>query len=319
VEDVLPDFVDPSTQGPIAGREEEWSLMTEYRVHLAEDERNWPEAERLQQLDVDWNRKRAQPALAVMQDRRDATDRNVIRTLAASLHELAEIQREQGRPTCAETYRETLDLADAIDDTAAQAICAFNLGHTYKDIAGLRDLDEAERWYRRSLDLRAPGDGLGRGRCLSQLGSIAYDRFRHARNAKRPPEELARHLTEAAQLYEQALEMTPRSAIRECGVKHNALGTIYAVTGDIDRALHHYQQDIRYCELGDDIFGAGQTRRSAAITLVQADRMVDARAYAEAALANFRTFGDRAAAEIQQALQLIAHIDQAMADKVNHT
>jgi hypothetical protein len=68
----------------------------------------------------------------------------------------------QGRPTCAATYREALDLANAIGDTAAQATCMFNLGHVCKNIADLRNLEEAERWYRESLDLRAPDDGFGK-------------------------------------------------------------------------------------------------------------------------------------------------------------
>jgi hypothetical protein len=44
-------------------------------------------------------------------------------------------------------------------------------------------------------------------------------------------------------------------------------------------------------------------------------RLSDARAYAEAALANFRTFGDRAADDIQQIERIIGSIDQAIAKK----
>ncbi len=87
---------------------------------------------------------------------------------------------------------------------------------------------------------------------------------------------------------------------------------IYRNGGDIDRALHLYQQDIRYCEGAGDIFGAGDTRRNVAMALLTAGRLSDARAYAEAALANFRTFGDRAADDIQDTEHLIADIDQAV-------
>lgn len=313
VNEVVPDFVDPASHGPLAGREDAWSVVTEYRVLLAEEEHNWVVAERLQRVRVDWNRQRAQPALAVTPGRRDAMQRNAIRTLAASLHELAEIQREQGTPACAATYREALDLADAIGDTAAQAACAFNLGHAYEDIAELRNLDEAEHWCRKSLDLHAPDDGLGRGQCLGQLGRVAFERFQEARTAKRPAEELARHLTEAARLYEQALEMMPTTAVTDRGIAHNQLGIIYRSADDIDRALHHYRQSIQYGDKAGDIFGAGQRRFNVAIGLLQADRLADARAYAEAALANFRTFGNRAADEIQDTEGLIADIDQAVA------
>ena len=56
VEEIVPDFVDPETDGPLPGREEQWGLVTEYRVRLAQEERQWAEAERLQTVHVDWDR-----------------------------------------------------------------------------------------------------------------------------------------------------------------------------------------------------------------------------------------------------------------------
>jgi len=162
-----------------------------------------------------------------------------------------------------------------------------------------------------SLDLVAPDDTFGRGRCVGQLGRLAHERFLDVRKANRPVEELAHHLAEAARLYEQALDMMPATAIAERGTIHNQLGNIYHDAGDIDRALHHYQQDIRYCEQAGDIYGAGETRLNVSITLFQASRLADARAYAEAALANFRTFGDRATDRIQRAERLIDRLHRA--------
>jgi hypothetical protein len=57
----------------------------------------------------------------------------------------------------------------------------------------------------------------------------------------------------------------------------------------------------------------GKAREDAAKTLARSGRLTDARAYAEAALANFETFGDRAATNIQDAERLIATIDEAIA------
>jgi tetratricopeptide (TPR) repeat protein len=277
------------------------------------EERNWAEAESLERVHTDWVRKRAQPALAIPPSQRDPEQRNAIRTLGTSLERLAFILREQSSPTCVTIYREALDVANATDDVSGQAVCAFNLGHTYVFIAELRNLDEAERWYRKSLDLYPQADAVGRGGCVGQLGLVAYERFLDARTADRPVEELARHLTDAAQLYEQALDMMPTTAVRELGTTHNQLGNIYADLSAIDRALHHYQQCIRYREQANDIFSAGETRANVAMTLRTAGRLADARAYAEAALANFRTFDDRAAADhIQRTERLIAIIDRAI-------
>jgi tetratricopeptide (TPR) repeat protein len=315
VQEVVPDFVDAATDGPVPGREDVWSVVTEYRVHLTREDHHWAEAERLQRICVAWNRTRAAPALAIAPELRDAVQRHAIRALAASLHELGQIQREQGSPTCVESYREALDLAAAAGDAAVHGTCTFNLGHAYKDIAALRNLDDAERWYRQSLDLWAAGDALSRGRSLAQLGFVAYERFQDARKANGPAEQLAHHLAKAAQLYEQALEMVPGSVISERGTVHNQLGSIYHDAGETDRALHHWRQAIRYADEVGDTYMAGQRRYNVAVALIHAGRLPDARAYAEAARANFQSFGDRAAQNIQNAEQLIAEIDQAMAKK----
>ncbi|MFP5286467.1 MAG: CHAT domain-containing protein [Thermoanaerobaculia bacterium] len=88
VEEIVPDFVDPESDGPLPGREEDWSLVTEYRVGLAREERQWAEAERLQTVHVDWDRERAAPALARPAGELAGEKRNAVRTLAASLHEM---------------------------------------------------------------------------------------------------------------------------------------------------------------------------------------------------------------------------------------
>ncbi len=314
VDDIVPNFVDPATDEPLPGREYDWAFVTGYRIHLTREDRNWAEAERLLRLRANRAREQARAALAEARHQWDTDQRLIIRHLSVSLHELAEIQREQRSQACIENYRESLALDDALDDPVGQAICAFNLGHVYQDIIDVRDLDEAERWYRRSLDLRSSGDRIGRGRCLGQLGGVAYQRFQDARDAKRPAEELVPHLVEAATLYEQALGLMPPRAISELGIAHNALGSIYHDAGDIGRALHHFQQDIRYCEQAGDLFGAGGTRFNVGLGLLRAGRFAEARVYAEAARANFQTFGDRAADQIEMTDSLIADIDRAIAD-----
>jgi tetratricopeptide (TPR) repeat protein len=315
VEAVKPDLVDPNTDRPLPGREEQWSLFTEYRVLLVLAERNLGAAERLQRLRVDWDRERARDALATVSEQRNDVQRNAIRTLAASVHVLGQIQRENDDPSCAESYREALDLTQAIGDRAGQAVSAFNLGNAYMDVATLRDFDAAENWLRQSLDLFPPGDAGSRGNLLCQLGKLAILRFEEAMEKKQPEDQRLRLLNQAANHCQQALQLFPPTAIAARGVAHNMLGVISDRVGDIDGALHHYQQRIRYCEQAVDVFGAGQTRYNVAITLIQADRIDDARSYAEAALANVQTFGERAAKDIQHAERLLALIDQAEAQR----
>ena len=54
VDEIVPDFVDPATDGPLPVAKTGWILVTEYRVRLAREMRDWAEAERLQRVRVDW-------------------------------------------------------------------------------------------------------------------------------------------------------------------------------------------------------------------------------------------------------------------------
>ena len=187
VEEVVPDFVNPATDGPLPGKEEGWSLVTYYRVLLAEDARQWDKAERLQSQRVSWDRQRVTPILAKPPQAWTADEKNDVRTLSSSLHEQSEIQRGQGSAMCVDGYLEALSLAEQIQETQGAATCAFNLGHAYGALLGIRDLALAERWYQRSLDRRAKEDRMGRAGCLGQLGSVAHERFLDARKTGPPP------------------------------------------------------------------------------------------------------------------------------------
>jgi tetratricopeptide (TPR) repeat protein len=225
------------------------------------------------------------------------------------VHELAEIQREQNDPICADGYLEALKLAETVGDNNAQASCAYNLSRVYINIAKLRNVEKAERWAQKYLDSISATDSVRRSRGIGQLGRIAQERFKDAIAAKRPAEELTNHLERAIDLYEQDLALTPPNSIKSRGIAHNQLGNLYFAAGDTDRALYHYQQDVRYCEQGQDIYGAGQTRRNVAVALFNVGRLSEARAYAEAALINFRAFDQHAAADIAKTEELTSLIE----------
>ena len=259
---------------------------------------------------VDWDRRRATDALARPSEDLTGIERNSIRNLAVSLHELGQIQRERGGAECVGAYRESLELFEHIGERAGVAVVAFNLGHAYKDLPPLRDLEQAEQWYRRSLELRAEGDRVGRGKGSYTLGHVVLERFDEARAADRPEEELLCHLNDAARFYHQALDLFPENAVNDLAVTHNALGATYYMAGDLDRALPHYNAAIQYFEKQDALFHAGGTRFNVALALAGASRFADARDYALAALRNFETYGDRAAADIANAKRLLAQIEQ---------
>jgi len=311
VEEIVPDFVDPATDGPLPGREDDWLHVAQYRTGLAEDTHQWAKAERLQLAQVNWLRSQAASALAAAEVLKPG-QRNTVRNLAVALERLGNILREQGKPDCVAAYEEAIPLCQLIGDKPEEAILAFNLGHAYMDLPALRDLAQAERWYRRSLELYDERDRLGRSKCLSTLGNVARERFKEARAAKRPEEELLRHLNDAVGFYYQALDLLPPNAVDDLAVTHNQLGNTYHDAGDLDRALPHYREAIRYLEAAGNLYNAAAVRFNVAVGLYNAGRLADAREYARAALRNFQTYGDRAAEEIQETQRLIEMIERAM-------
>ncbi|MBZ5729058.1 MAG: CHAT domain-containing protein [Acidobacteriia bacterium] len=311
VQEIVPDFVDPATDSPLPGREDEWGLVIGYRVRLARYARRWAEAERLERSDVSRNRQLAASILARPRQTLDAIEKNVVRTLATSLHDLSEIQRERGSANCLDGYREALSLVESIQDSAGAAACTFNLGRAYEALDEIRDLSLAEYWFRRSLDLRAKEDRMGLASSLGQLGLVAYRRFLYTRTAGGPSQEYVVYLTKAQNYYVQALELFPANAVRELATVHNALGAVCRAAGQIDDALRHYRVSIRYSEAMQDRFNAGRSRRNSAGTLVDAGNFADARDWAQSALRDLQAC-ENADQEVVKTLKILELIESGL-------
>jgi tetratricopeptide (TPR) repeat protein len=309
VKELVPDLVDPDSGGPRPGLAEEWGLLTDYRVAIAQAGRDWTAALRLQRALVDHVRREAATAQATAPDRRTDADRHRIRTLAVAEEALGSILREQQDPGCVTHYERAADLARAIEDRKEESVVAFNLGHAYLDIPSLRDLDRAEYWYRRDLDLTDEQDRVGRARTIGQLGMVARGRFGDARAAGQPESTLLEHVNAAAAAYRQALDLLPADAVPDRATVHHQLGNVCVDAGELDTALTHYQQSIRLREVTGDRYGAGQARHNVAVVLAGAGRTGDALLYARAALADFAPYGDGAAAATEHVRRLIALLD----------
>ncbi len=302
-------YVEAGGDGPRPGRDEAWSVFTQYRVRLARAGRDWAAAERLQRARVAVARHRAADALATPPPRRTPDQLNRVRTLAVSAHELGEILRERGDPGCVEHYREAMALAAGIGDAIGESVAAFNLGTAYQDIPALRDLDQAERWCQRSLELVGDKAPIGRARSLGQLGGLALARFNEAIEAREPAEALARHLHDAARRYQEALPLFPADDVADLAVAHGQLGVVYKRAGDIPRAFDHYQRSIKFEMAMGNRFGAGLTRFNIALMLTT-DRPAHALLFAQAALADFESYGGGAEQQAEKARALIARLEQ---------
>jgi tetratricopeptide (TPR) repeat protein len=306
-------LVDPATDNPRPGREDQWGLFTEYRVRLARAERDFATAHRLQTRRVTWDRDLAVAALAINPDQLTDTHRIRVRTLAVSIEALGHILREQQHPDCVPQYLEAADLYRRIGARTEEGAVAYNLGRSYLEIPRLRDLDQAEHWFRRALDLTDEHDHLRRAGRVGALGGIARERFLDGRAAGEPEQVLLDHINAAVKAYHLALPLIPADNPTTHGITHNQLGNIYYETGQLETALSHYRQAIRYCEDAGDRYGAGRTRFNVALALAlaldRADRTADALLYAHAALRDYQTIGPGAADEIETTQQLITRLE----------
>ena len=307
----MPDFVGADDL-PLLGREKQWDLITQYRMQLAVEEKDLEKAEKIQNSAVGFHRQRASKFFNQSLEALSPQAKNIIRWLGVALEQLGHIQREQGKAECVNSYQEAIPNYQLAGDKSAEAVAAFNLGHAYKDLPALRNLDEAERWYRRSLELFAEGDRMGRGKCHNQLGNTAYQRFNDAKKEGKTEEELLKYLNAAADYYQQGIALLPPDAVDDLAVANNALGVIYKNSGDLERALNHFNNAAKFFESAGDLYHAGDTQFNLALALAQNGRLSDALLYVRAALRNYESYGGRAKDQEDKSKGLIAEIEEAM-------
>jgi tetratricopeptide (TPR) repeat protein len=323
VEEIVADYCTPESE-PIAGREDGYSLVLEYRVRLAGDyERDLAKAAALQEKAVAWDRRQAAAVLALPADAPlDRAQRHRLRTLGMSLTALGQILEQTGDAECKQHYQEDIRICRRIGDKLGEAITEFNLGNAYMRVPTIRDLDAAEAAFQRALKLHDPNDALGRSKCIEQIGMVHHGRFNEARNE--PAEIVLRHVQAAEAHYLDALRLCPKDALTDLSPIHNQLGLLYSAVGDFERAREHFEKDAQYEEMAGNRFGAGQTRINMAVMYLRAAKSEDqpsqqranlerARAYAEAALRDFQHYQGRTAEKEAKARQLLEQIDQALA------
>jgi tetratricopeptide (TPR) repeat protein len=316
VEQLVPDVVGVDDR-PLPGREAYWSLLTEYRIRIARDARDWATAGRLQDMLVAWDRERAAEALLAAPDALTDVQRGLLYSLAAGLHLQGQLLRLQGDARCVQSYQEAADLARRIGARRQEASAAYNLGNAYLDLPPLRDLDAAERWFRHALGLIEPNDRLGLARYTGQLGTVAHERLRDARKAGQGTEVLIGHLNAALERYTQALSLVPQDAVAGRGTYYNQLGNLYSEAGMVPEALEHYRQAIALGERLGDRYGAAQTRFNVAVLLAYASgepRLHEARLYAEAAIRDYQAVGSGGAAEVENVRAFLADIARREAE-----
>jgi tetratricopeptide (TPR) repeat protein len=295
VDQLTHDLIDPATNQPLPGREEHFGFVTDYRIKMALDARDWPTATHLQQLLTTRIRHDADAVLSVPSDQLDNNALSALRSLAVCIEMLGEILQQQGDPRCVHYYQEAVDLYRRIGAVHEQAVVEVKIGTAHLRVPDLRDLDLAQRHYQCALDLYEEQDYIGRAEAIGQLAGVHYQRFEDARSARSDGPILLRHLDNALRGYYQVLDLFPPDDLPRRAVAHGEIGIIYGTIGDLPTALTHFQQAISYEEASGNTYGAGRHRSNLAALLIMAGRTDEALDWAYAALRDSRQVGPGAA------------------------
>lgn len=313
VTEILPYFINPTTDQALSEREEYWELVMEYRVQLLRQKRDWKEAERLHKIRLEVARRNAASALKKPKENFSANDRHEIRNLSVALHYLGEIQQETNLADCIETFKEGVRLAELCDEQSGAAICEFSLSRAFTQKGAFRDLDKAEYWCKRSLSRWDSRDIVAKGKCLSAMAVINLERFEDTRRSKTPEPHLELLLDSALKFCEAARKQLPTDDYVDLGIVYHHLGGILWGYGRIKEAMDAYREAIWMHEKTHNYLAAGQVRGNIAIILARKGELIDARDYAIASLRDFEVLSDQGGVEGEKIRRLLAKIEQNLA------
>jgi tetratricopeptide (TPR) repeat protein len=325
VAEIVPDYCSPDDE-PIEGREGAYSVVIGYRVALAQSvEHDLAKAAALQQKQLEWSRRQAASVLALAADAPlDSRQRHLLDTLGVTFTRMGDILVEAGDAECVKHFKEAIRISQRIGAKAGEADAQYNLGHAYKDIAGIRDLDAAEAAYRRSLEMCDENDASGRSASVKQIGMVHHERFREARRRGESAEILRGHWKTAQTSFLEGLQLCPNDALSDRGPLHNQLGNLYDDAGQLTLAREQYELAAQCFEKVGDRFLAGRVRINVAVMYRQATansaplakqkNLQRARDYAEAALRDFQHYRGRAAEKEAKAQRILDQINEALAN-----
>jgi tetratricopeptide (TPR) repeat protein len=287
ITEVLPDFVDDRGQAR-PGTERWWTFMMDQAVRVEMWRRDWQKAEQLARIVLAEEEKLAEPLAWIPPEALSLPQNKQLQSFAISLARLADILRERDDPECLGLDERALDVYTHIDDRLGMSIRLFNLGHVYKNVPALRDLDKSEESYRRALDLYPEYDRVSRRQCVAQLGSVRLQRVKDEIETLKRPDVITNYLNTAIEYYEWVLGDTPPDDILGLADVHNQLGIAYQYDADEQNtAFDHFRQATEYSDLAGESYQAASSRNNAVLSLERLDRIDEAIVFAREALATF--------------------------------
>jgi tetratricopeptide (TPR) repeat protein len=310
VSETAPSLCDPDTDLPISeDLEGGWLVVIELLQRAARRRLDGQEAERLMRLSLEVSSRRAAAAQEIDPAKRTDVEHNHVRSLAVDLMNLGMILYEQRRRDCVPYFEQALGLCIENGDPMGAARCAANLANAYMGIRGIKDTAEAERLLVQATELYEGNPGR-QGLCASQLAQVFLQRIEEA-EPDTPIDELNRLLNEGIWWVNLAFERISPDSIRELAGTNQVAGRLIALTGNLDVALRHFNDGIKFDEQIGDPWGAASTRFFVALTLMGYGRLADAALYAERALQGWQELNQ--VAQATQATALLADIRERLA------
>jgi tetratricopeptide (TPR) repeat protein len=332
VAEVVPLIVDLSSETPLPGRENSWGLVTTYRVKLAREEHDVVLAETLHKPLLNWHRQRA--AVATSKDAELSEEhKGNLDSLAVALETMGGIRREQGERDCVEFFEESISVFRRLKRPTREAIVYQNLGQAYLGLPAIRNLDQAETSFQRSLQLFQREDSIGRADSLRLLGQVANERALEALDkASRTSEQDQSHqlmqetvlkLNESISYYEQSLTILPPFATDRLVETYQRLALVMSQGRVIDRTIpheaiiSHSREAIRLAEAVNDFHRAAQSRLQIASTLMSVGKpeyLQEALLYANLGLEYLDSLGTSAKDDARHARELVEEIQRCIAE-----
>ena len=290
LESVWADFVHDDLR-PVTGTEKWWSYIVDHKLRLAMGAGEVSVAEPIARMLLEHERKET-AHIDHVGTGLSSGDQKKLQFLAIATGRLADILRDKGDRESIALNEKAIAIYQVIDDRMDIAIRFLNLGHTYKNLPHLEDLDVAADYYTKAFDAYPEKDILSRAQCLGQLAAVFLKRVENDRRPNATDSLAPYYLNRAIEYYKRASEMLPEDAYMDLGIVHNQLGAAYRFSRDeLDRALYHFRQACKQFALVERVADCASSRANAALVLAMMLRPEEAVAAAAEALEEFRSVG----------------------------
>jgi tetratricopeptide (TPR) repeat protein len=289
---VVGDFVDEHWL-PLPGRESWWSFVADHRLRIAMEDQETALMESLAHLLLDYEEGQAATVSREPGARYDSAHRQKLLNLAIATGRLADVLRIKGTPGCVARNLDAIRLFELIDYPPGIAIRHLNLGHAYKNLPAIKDLEKAKESYREALNHYPEQDRLARAQALAQLGTVASETLAaNSQQGSHDQEKLLGLLNESIGWFEKALELIPPDAYGDLSLAHNQLGVVLRFSAtEHERAVHHLREAAKLAASVEMYLEAASSRSNMAQILATMGRHGEAVAAASEAITEFTRIG----------------------------